>query len=502
MTGNRWLIPAIVALGCLLRMFLFTGLAVGDDVFYQLQAIAHALDGTWPPEPYHWQTRLAITLPTAAVIRLAGLHHWTMIVLPLAASTAGIYVTYRIASDFVDQRAALIATLLHAVYPLELIYATHLFPDVPVGLLQTLSLWFWIRGLRHDRPADYALAGLCFGLGYLCRETIIMSGPAYIALWVLFGRWRRPAMSVSALVTVSIVAAEVLLYWATTGNPQYRLDAMAAQQQSPENLALIRQSVSGGGFWTDPLLMLLTNQEFGLFQLALIAVVVPVWRRCPHLRPLVVWWAASFLWISYGTTVPTDYVTLQRDPRYTSVLTAPTVIVLGQMTALLSWRPRVAAVAGLALSGIAGAMLDQGPTLIEPHRAAARSRYAAEAVLEPIEYYGARWHSGLDRPAPFRCAIDLGRDSVVRLLAHLPATACATSAEVRYVILSTERRPGLPPQLKAAGWKEVANFTAPASAGRRLIAWMLGPFPGQRERAARISSTPSLRVYENPARRD
>src|SRR5687767_8019254 len=106
MASGRWLLPAIVVGGLVLRLLLFTGLSLGDDVFYQLQAIAHALGGTWPPEPYHWETRLGITLPTAALIWLAGLHPFVLIIVPLAASTAGIYVTYRIAHDFVDRHVA------------------------------------------------------------------------------------------------------------------------------------------------------------------------------------------------------------------------------------------------------------------------------------------------------------------------------------------------------------------------------------------------------------
>jgi hypothetical protein len=207
-----------------------------------------------------------------------------------------------------------------------------------------------------------------------------------------------------------------------------------------------------------------------------------------------------FVWTYYGTMVPHDYLTLQRDPRYAAALTAPTVIVVAQMVAALSWRPRLLAAAGLAASGIAGAMLDQGATLIEPHRAFAQSRYAAEAVLEPLEYYGVRWHSGLTSPAPYKCATDLGRASVMRLLAHLPATECAESVNARYAVFAVERREDLQPQLLAAGWREVARFQAPASSGRRLVALLLGPLPGQQERAGRIGSVPSLRVYENPAR--
>ena len=500
MTVHRWLLPATIAIGFLLRIVFYTGLSVGDDVFYQLQAIAHALDGIWPPEPYHWQTRLAMTLPTAALIRVAGVDHWPMVALPLVTSTAGIYVTYRIALEVVDQRAALLAAAFQACYPLELIYATHLFPDVPVGLLTTLSLWFWIRGLRHDRPVDYLVAGLWFGLGYMCRETIVMSWPAFIGLWLFYGRWRRPALALSVVLPLLVIGGEALLYWATTGNPLYRLDSMAAQMRNPPTLELLGRVMAGGGFWSDPLYMLATNQEFGAFQVAMVAALVAAWRRHPSLRPLAIWWAAMFVWTYYGTTVPNDYLTLQRDPRYASALTAPTVIVMAQMVTALPWRPRMLAAAGLAATGLAGAILDQGATLIEPHRLFAQSRYAAEAVLEPLEYYGVRWHSGLASPAPYKCATDLGRSSVLRLLTHLPATECAESVKTRYAVFAIERREDLQPQLLAAGWKEVARFQAPASIGRRLMAFMLGPLPGQRERAGRIGSVPSLRVYENPAR--
>jgi len=233
---------------------------------------------------------------------------------------------------------------------------------------------------------------------------------------------------------------------------------------------------------------------------AMIAAVVAAWRRHPQLRPLVIWWGVIFVWTYYGTTVPSDYLTLQRDPRYASALTVPTVIVLAQMVTGLTWRPRVLAAAALAATGIAGAMLDQGARLIEPHRAFAQSHYAAEAVLEPLEYYGVRWHSGLTSPAPYKCATDLGRASVVRLLAHLPGTECAESVNTRYAVFAIERREDLQPQLQAAGWQEVARFQASASIGRRLLAMLLRPLPGQRERAGRIGSVPSLRVYENPAR--
>ena len=282
-------LAGIIAAGLVVRILFFTGLALGDDVFYQLQTTAHALSGAWPPGQTHWQTRLGMTLPTTALVTIFGVNHWSFILWPLAASTAGIWVTYRIARDFVSEPVALLAALFQAFYPLELIYSTHLFPDVLMGLFQSLSLWLWIRGLRSDKARDYVWAGVFFAIAYLCRETALIAGPAYIALWVLHGRWWRPAAAWAAVTPLVTLAGEMFLYWRTAGSPLYRFEAIARQVQDPFSVGMTLESTSGGGFWTDPLFMLAFNQEFGVYQVALVASLVYAWRRWPELRALALW---------------------------------------------------------------------------------------------------------------------------------------------------------------------------------------------------------------------
>lgn len=496
--GHRQLLAAVIAAGFLLRLGLFTGFALGDDVFYQLQAIAHGIGGVWPPEPYHWETRLGITLPTAALFRAFGLARWVPIIVPLAASTVGIWVTYRIAREFVDHRTALIAAVFQATYPLEVVYSTQLFPDVPVALFESLSLWFWIRALRSERRSDYAWAGAYFGMAYLCRETVLMAGPAYIALWGLHRRWRRPGVAWSAMTAMAFPLSEMVLYWLSAGNPLYRLQAMASRQLDPSEPSPL-DAASGFDFWIDPVRMLITNHEFGLYQAALVPALVYAWRRFPALRALIVWWLALFLWSFYGTTVPTAYVSMWRDPRYVSALTVPTVIILAQVIVRLPVTARRLAGAALVASGLVASTLEQGNTLLEPHRRFAASGYAPQAVMEPIEYYGARWVSGLESAVAFRCVTDLGRITVVTLLSHLPGSRCESAAAARYVVFAAERRRDVTATLTALGWKEVARFRAPGSFGRRAIASVLAWIPGQEARASRIREVPALRVFENPA---
>ena len=156
-----WLVP----LALTLRILFFTGLSLGDDVFYALQSIGHAIGGQWPPEPFHWQTRLGMTLPTALAIGLFGLNPIAFVLWPLIASVAGVVVCYRVARDFATERVAILAATFQACFPLELIYSTHLFPDVPTGLFASLSLWSWIRALRSDSWRYYLVSADVFRPG-------------------------------------------------------------------------------------------------------------------------------------------------------------------------------------------------------------------------------------------------------------------------------------------------------------------------------------------------
>jgi hypothetical protein len=132
-----------------------------------------------------------------------------------------------------------------------------------------------------------------------------MEAPVYLALWVLLGRPRGARLLWSALMPAAVVAMEAGLYAMTAGSASYRWNAILAQQRNPENLGVIGSSGSGGDFWTDPLLMIATSHEFGLYHLAALPIaIVALWRWAPS-RPLAIWLLIGFAWTFYGTTVPT-----------------------------------------------------------------------------------------------------------------------------------------------------------------------------------------------------
>jgi hypothetical protein len=481
-----------------IRMLYFTGMSLGDDALYATQALSLSEMASWPPEPTHWHTRLGLIVPTALCIKALGPRPLAFVLWPLLASTASVLICYLVATEFVGPRTALIAALFQAAFPLEVIYSTHLFPDVVVAFLSISSLWCWIRALKSGKAGEFLASGAFIAVGYLCRETVVMEAPVYVALWFLVGCPRHARMLWFLAVPVAVVALECALYGMTSGSAFYRWHAILAQQRNADNLTLVRTSVSGGNFWTDPLFMIAMNHEFGLYHAASLAIaLIALCCRTP-VRPFAVWFLVGLVWTFYGTTVPTGWVTLQRDPRYAASLTVPSVILLAYALTLASGTFRWLAVFGFVGSGLFAAALDQGQSVLIPHRAFVSTQYANQSSLEPFEYVGARWVLGLERSAGFECTCDRGRKSVVHVLGALVGAKLARIGDARFFAFCPQRRPGLLAELRQEGWTVVETIPGKSTHLRNLIARLLEMLPSQRERAQRISNPPNLLIMANP----
>jgi hypothetical protein len=482
------------ATAAVVRLIFFTGHALGDDVFYASQAMAFADKHGWPPAPYHWYTRIGLTGPTAAVIALWGPVPAAFVAIPFAASLASVWLSFRVAMDVADLEFATMVGVLHAFYPLELIYATHLFPDVPVGVLCAVSLYAWWRSLRADDPRWALASGALLGTAYLVRETAFMCAPVFVAFLLYYRSPRLVRLvPICILPFAAIMAAECLLYWVSAGDMMYRWRSMALQQDNPANISLVAASAFGGGFWSDPLLMTVSSQDFGPF---LLVAAAGVWRARASRAATVValWLAVGFLWTYYGTTVPWRWMPLQRDPRYAAFLTTPAVIMAAYALAGLQRRARTAAVVCLALLGLACAAADQGASIRAPHAALLKKGYGATLSLEPLEFYGAWWESGLSAPPPFSCASGVGRESLVALFEALGSARIVDIESTRYFAFSPDRRPDLLPRMLASGWTPDSVIPAHPILGRKLIGHLLQMVPSQVKRAERLLNPPGLIV--------
>ena len=304
------------------------GWGAGDDVIYLSQILAHVESGHWPPLAYHWSTRLGLTLPTVLVVKVFGLHPIAFVLLPLLASVLKIYIAYRVVLHLLDSEHALLVAAILAVYPLDVLYATSLYPDTLVGTLSTIALLLWISALKGDSACSYALCGLFLGGSYLCHETVAMQAPIYFALWLVLSRRLNINLAWVLVAPVTVLGLESALYAITADDPLYRIHSILAQQSKPENLKVILGDGSSVHFWTEPLVMVITNHEYWVWMLLALVLAVAALRGKNRLEVFAIWVLVGFLWSYFGTTTPTDWVPLARDPRYSLYLTVPSAVLI------------------------------------------------------------------------------------------------------------------------------------------------------------------------------
>jgi 4-amino-4-deoxy-L-arabinose transferase-like glycosyltransferase len=228
------------------RLGLFVGTTGSDDVVAMIQAKLIANDphtfvheyfpdrGRGGGSPVRF--RLGMLLPGAAVIA-AGLpaYPWLLAV-PMLASLAGVVLVYCVAWRLYGAVAALLAALLMAVAPLDVVYASIFLPDVLMALLQGLVLVF----LMLARRASGVRAGLwsaAAGVAAYGAWTTKEVGAGIMFVAFLFAvhemLCRRPFLRYiwTAVAFGTGLLADCGFYYYASGDPLLRWHCRAANQE-------------------------------------------------------------------------------------------------------------------------------------------------------------------------------------------------------------------------------------------------------------------------------
>ena len=247
-----------------------------------------------------------------------------------------------------DAKVALSSALLVCVFPLDIIFASTVFPAMGIAALSALCTVLYVLALRKSSVSLAFLCGAILGLAYTHRATALyLFLPALIHLFHLRRITRfHVAMGLGLLCVIFL---ESLAFYLLLDDPLVRWKILAAVRDWSEQLLHMvtqlsarssyaatqanwfetRDHLRWGGAFGAPIISLFSNQEYGLFYyfvpLALIAVLV---KRDWAILPVVVVFVCLSLYILYGTRSPTAYLTLRAWPRYMSVATIPACIIL------------------------------------------------------------------------------------------------------------------------------------------------------------------------------
>jgi 4-amino-4-deoxy-L-arabinose transferase-like glycosyltransferase len=140
----------------------------------------------------------------AGAIRLGGEGQgWYAITLHvqalLGAATVGL--TMALASHWLQQRAALMAGLLMALWPHHIAATGAVLSEVLFGFMLVLALWLTVESTRRGNTVWAVAAGTAFGIAYLVNPIILLFPPLAGLLLFRHGQ-NRPALWLAMLPLV------------------------------------------------------------------------------------------------------------------------------------------------------------------------------------------------------------------------------------------------------------------------------------------------------------
>ena len=117
-------------------------------------------------------------------------------ILSVIVGTLGIPALYFLAKELFDRKTALLAALMPGRFPPHIQFSRIALNNIVDPLFGTLALAFLVRGLKYNRPLDYALSGAALGLTQYFYEGGRLLFPALILLIAGLGsRSSNPASS-------------------------------------------------------------------------------------------------------------------------------------------------------------------------------------------------------------------------------------------------------------------------------------------------------------------
>lgn len=317
----------ILTLGILLRAVFFSGYVSGDDRAYIARAYNY-FQGDWGAPYSHWGARTAIVLSTTLSYKLFGVNIYSTALFPFIFSISSIILAYLFASYLFDKKTGVMAAFLLAIFPMDVFFASQLFPYSFLTLFSCLSLYLFCKGNDENRPVLLLLSGISLGIAYLCRITALYC----LIFFVLYLFWKKEYNKKIFFVVVGltiVVCLESLFYFWQSGDFLLRLHILT-NKVSVINKTIPTKKNVDAAWILEPLIRPFFEQEFGLFfPFFLFSIFFSVFCRGNNkTKSLLIWIIPIFIYLSYGTTSPLYYHPLRRLPRYQSVLIIPWIVLL------------------------------------------------------------------------------------------------------------------------------------------------------------------------------
>jgi tetratricopeptide (TPR) repeat protein len=223
----RWIL--VFGLGVVLRLALWSGYGLGDDpnyftAYYGIYTRGGAFD---PHDPY--QMRFGLWVPVVLAMRLFGPTEAGFVGAITICSIINLVLIYLLARQEWERPYALLAMLLLAVCPLEVLCSGLFANDVVLATYCFAALWLFRRSLRDEmsasaRFASAAASGVLLFFGFATKPWVALTAPLFVieAIARVRRHWRSSLVAVGVLAT--LVGAFLAWQWRRFGDPLYHVN--------------------------------------------------------------------------------------------------------------------------------------------------------------------------------------------------------------------------------------------------------------------------------------
>jgi 4-amino-4-deoxy-L-arabinose transferase-like glycosyltransferase len=242
-TGKAWFaLGLILALAAALRVLSFRGYTSHDASAYAQLAHMMVSGGFKPGMMWFYpvfSVRVGLFAPVALAFRLGGVNEVMLTLYPFLLSMLGVLLAYLAAKAMFGTSAGLVAACLAALLPIDMRFATQLYPDLPAAFWMNAGVLLVYAGSRQQavvrKVALGSLAGLALFASWLCKETVLYLLPfvgLYLVWLVLRERRNIALLSACFVVAGLLVGIEGWLYYREAGDFLFRLSALGRNSRN------------------------------------------------------------------------------------------------------------------------------------------------------------------------------------------------------------------------------------------------------------------------------
>jgi 4-amino-4-deoxy-L-arabinose transferase-like glycosyltransferase len=239
---RTWLVLGLILmLAAALRVLSFRGYTSHDASAYAQLAHMMVSGGFKPGMMWYFpvfSVRVGLFAPVALAFRLGGVNEATLTLYPFLCSMICVLLAYLAARAIFGNRAGLIAACLAALLPIDMRFATQLYPDLPAAFWMNAGVLLIYAGSRQRTVASKfalgALAGLALFASWLCKETVLYLLPfvgSYMFWLLAKDRCNLALLSACTVVAGLLVGIEGWVYYRATGDFLFRWSALRRNAQ-------------------------------------------------------------------------------------------------------------------------------------------------------------------------------------------------------------------------------------------------------------------------------